>query len=274
MYRRQIGCLIGIVILLAWVSVTLAGTVSEEARRFMTRGMAAVEMAKTPQDYKHAAREFEHAAELAPNWPDVYFNLGSVQAKAENYDEAIRHYKRYLELAPNSPDAAKVREEIYKLEYRQERFKKVAELAGVWRAGRLSYTISVNNSEFNAKGTEKLSGFDNEVRVIKDTGFPSGKVERVSKGQSQVVFKGRLDGLSIKGIRHRSSYIEETSECRIPDEQSEFTGTVSEDSNRITLNFQKSMYQADCELGLLPGLGSCTSVQKIGESPREIVLTR
>jgi tetratricopeptide (TPR) repeat protein len=120
MYRRQIGCLIGVVILLAWVSVTLAETVSEEAQRYMARGMAAVEMAKTPKDYERAVREFEQAAKLAPNWPDVYFNLGSVQAKAGNYGEAMRQYKRYLELAPKAPDAAKVREEIYKLEYRAE----------------------------------------------------------------------------------------------------------------------------------------------------------
>ena len=120
MNRKQIGCLIGVAILLTWVSVALAGSVSEEAQRYMARGMAAVEMANTPKDYKHAVREFEQAAKLAPDWPDVYFNLGSVQAKAGNYGEAMRHYKRYLELAPKAPDAAKVREEIYKLEYRAE----------------------------------------------------------------------------------------------------------------------------------------------------------
>jgi len=121
MYRKQIGCLICVVILLSWVSVTLAETVSEEAQRYMARGFAAVEMAKAPKDYESAVSEFEQAAKLAPNWPDVYFNLGSVQAKAGNYGEAVRHYKRYLELAPNAPDVAKVREEIYKLEYRAEK---------------------------------------------------------------------------------------------------------------------------------------------------------
>jgi hypothetical protein len=41
------GCLIGmVVILIFWVSVTLADTVPEEAQRYMARGMAAVEMAK------------------------------------------------------------------------------------------------------------------------------------------------------------------------------------------------------------------------------------
>jgi tetratricopeptide (TPR) repeat protein len=120
MDRRQIGCLIAVVILLSWVSVTLADTVPEEAQRYMARGMAAVGMAETLNDYKRAVSEFEQAAKLAPNWPDVYFNLGSIQAKAGNYGEAMRHYKRYLELVPKAPDAAKVREEIYKLEYRAE----------------------------------------------------------------------------------------------------------------------------------------------------------
>ncbi len=123
---RQTGCLICAVMLLAWVSVALADTVPEEARRYMARGFAAAEMAKTPKDYERAVREFEQAAKLAPDWPDVYSNLGSVQAKAGNYGEAMQYYKRYLELAPQTPDAAKVREEIYKFEYRveQENLKK------------------------------------------------------------------------------------------------------------------------------------------------------
>ncbi|MHB8109470.1 MAG: Lcl domain-containing protein [Syntrophorhabdaceae bacterium] len=123
MDRRLLRCSIGMVIVLAWVSVTLAETVSEEAQRYMARGFAAVEMAKTPKDYERAVREFEQAAKLAPNWPDVYFNLGSVQAKAGNYIESTRNYKRYLDLAPKAPDSAKVRQEIYKLEYRAEEEK-------------------------------------------------------------------------------------------------------------------------------------------------------
>jgi len=113
-------------ILLAWVSVTFAENVSEETKRYMARGSAAIEMAKTPKDYERAVREFEQAAKLAPSWPDVYFSLGSVQAKAGNYGEATRYYKRYLELAPKSFNAAKVREQIYKFEYRveQENLKK------------------------------------------------------------------------------------------------------------------------------------------------------
>jgi len=77
MDRKLIGFYICVVILIAWVPVALAETVSEEAQRYMARGMAAVEMAETPKDYERAVREFEQAAQLAPNWPDVYFNLSS-----------------------------------------------------------------------------------------------------------------------------------------------------------------------------------------------------
>ena len=121
MCRRQIGCLISMVILLVWVSVVLAGTVPEEARRFMARGIAAVEMAKSPEDYEQAIKEFQQAARLAPDWPDPYNNLGFVQSKAGHTTSAIKSYQRYLDLAPGSPDAAKVREEISKLEYRRDR---------------------------------------------------------------------------------------------------------------------------------------------------------
>src|SRR4030042_328916 len=85
MNRRQVGCLIGMVILLAWVSVTLAETVSEEAQRYMAQGIAAVEMAKDPADYEDAISKFEKAKSLAPNWPDVYYNLGLAQEKAGKY---------------------------------------------------------------------------------------------------------------------------------------------------------------------------------------------
>jgi tetratricopeptide (TPR) repeat protein len=85
MFHKRFVCLFVITILIVWNAVSFAQTVSDEARRSMLRGMAAVEMAKTPKDYERAIREFEQAAKLAPNWPDVYFNLGSVQAKAGNY---------------------------------------------------------------------------------------------------------------------------------------------------------------------------------------------
>ena len=120
MNRRQIGYLIGVVIFLALVSVTLAGTVSEEAQRYMAQGVAAVEMAKSPADYEDAISKFEKAKSLAPDWPDIYYNLGLVQEKAGKYRDAANTLKQYLRLTPKAEDAAMVRNLITKLEYKAE----------------------------------------------------------------------------------------------------------------------------------------------------------
>jgi tetratricopeptide (TPR) repeat protein len=116
-----------IIVLRAAISILFCGivssfgqAVSEEARRYLLRGVAAVEAAKTAGDYDLAVKEFEQAAKIAPDWPDIYYNLGSVQSKAGDFASAIKSFKRYLELAPNASDASQIRDEIYKLEYRAE----------------------------------------------------------------------------------------------------------------------------------------------------------
>jgi tetratricopeptide (TPR) repeat protein len=270
MSHRFFRCMLTIAIVIAWNAVSLGQTVPEEARRFMARGIAAIELANSAGDYALAAKEFEQAARLAPDWPAVYYNLGSVQSKAGDLASAMKSYRRYLELAPDSPDAAKVRQEIFKLEYRQERIRKVSELAGTWLAGTTSFTVSVNGSEFIASGSVGTDG----IKVISDGGALVGKQDRIPRGNGEVAFKGKVDGLSIKGMRYRGPFTEGLSDCTIPGDQSEFTGTVSEDGTRITLIFQKGLYQANRDAGLFFGLDSCTGVTKLGEMPEKYVLTR
>jgi tetratricopeptide (TPR) repeat protein len=109
-----------IFILFFGIASSFGQTVSEEAKRHFNRGMAAVEMAKSPADYESAIKEFEQAARLAPDWPDVYYNLGIVQEKAEKYSDAVTNLKQYLRLAPNASDAEAVKSLIDKLEYKAE----------------------------------------------------------------------------------------------------------------------------------------------------------
>ena len=134
MMHKWIACLLMTALVAAWSAAAAAQSVPEEARRHMARGIAAIEMAKSAGDYVLAALEFEKAAKLAPDWPDVYYSLGSVQAKMGDPASAIKSYQRYLELAPRSPDAEKVRQEIYKLEYLHDRQKQAAALSGAWKA--------------------------------------------------------------------------------------------------------------------------------------------
>ena len=97
-----------------------AAAVSDEAERYFNRGITAVEMATTPEDYELAIDEFEKAQALAPDWPEVYYNLGLIQEKAGKYMDAASSLRRYLQLKPDSPDAAKIKALIDKAEFKAE----------------------------------------------------------------------------------------------------------------------------------------------------------
>lgn len=94
--------------------------IPEQALRHMARGDAAAEMAKTSEDYETAIKEFQEAARLAPFWADPNHKLGLVQEKAGKFREAASSLNRYLQLAPNAPDTNKIKELIYKLEFKAE----------------------------------------------------------------------------------------------------------------------------------------------------------
>lgn len=115
-----------------------ADPVPEEARRYFARGLAAVEMARSSADYAAAAGEMERARELAPQWPDVYYNLGLLYQKTGNYAAAIDRLRGYLQLAPESPDAARVQETVYKLEYLRDRNN----LEGIWKTAEHESSIT------------------------------------------------------------------------------------------------------------------------------------
>jgi tetratricopeptide (TPR) repeat protein len=93
----------------------------EEARKYMVRGMAAIEMAKDNEGLEAAAAEFGKATNIDPNLAAAWYNMGSVQSKLGHLNEAIKCYRRYLVLAPEAGDARQVSDEIIKLEYRMEK---------------------------------------------------------------------------------------------------------------------------------------------------------
>ena len=120
MDKKIVCSLLATTVFICLAILSWAATVPKEAQRQFDRGMAAVEVAKTPEDYKQAIEEFRKAQALAPDWADVYYNLGLIQEKAEKLKDAVVSLKQYLQLAPNAPDAATVRNLITKLEYKAE----------------------------------------------------------------------------------------------------------------------------------------------------------
>ncbi len=92
-----------------------------EARRHMARGVAAVEDAKTPGDFKDACKEFQQAATLAPWLANAYRNLAIAQDKAGMYDEALGSIRFYLLAKPSTTDVNWAEDLKAKVEYRKEK---------------------------------------------------------------------------------------------------------------------------------------------------------
>ena len=125
-----------LLILLCITPVTWAQqTVSDEARRHFDRGMAVIETAKKPADYKEAIREFEQAVQLAQEWADAYYNLGMVQEKAGNVNDAIENLRHYLRLSPDAADAQQVKSLINKLEYKQDKTQRATKVYDIMTSG-------------------------------------------------------------------------------------------------------------------------------------------
>ncbi|TRZ88817.1 MAG: tetratricopeptide repeat protein [Methanosarcinales archaeon] len=120
MDKKLVCGLLASTVFICLAILSWAATVPKEAQRHFDRGMAAVEMAKSPDDYAAAIKEFEQAIRFAPDWPDVYYNLGMVQEKAGKYRDAITSLRQYLQLVPNASDATTVKSLINKLEYKAE----------------------------------------------------------------------------------------------------------------------------------------------------------
>lgn len=97
-----------------------AAHVSRDARRHFNRGIAAMEMAKSPQDYQIAAREFQQATIAAPGWSAAYKKLGLAEDKAGDYRNAVTALTRYLQLASKAPDAQSVQNMIDQDQFKAE----------------------------------------------------------------------------------------------------------------------------------------------------------
>ncbi|HEX8978376.1 MAG TPA: tetratricopeptide repeat protein [Parasulfuritortus sp.] len=158
---------IALLLLLSFQAAFAQSDRLEMARRHMVRGLAAIEMVKSKGDLSEAAKEFREATELAPEMADAWYNLGTVLAKQEKYADAAAAYQKYVDLKPDSADAQKVRDEIIKLQYRQERHD--AEFQPGWT---LIGTAEDGTKVYTDKSTIKRTEAGGSVLTVWDSSTP------------------------------------------------------------------------------------------------------
>ena len=146
--------------------IASAQTIPEEARRHLARGEAAMEMARSPDEYILAIAEFQNAIRLAPHWPAAYYSLGLVYEKTGKFPEALARFQEYIRLSPNSSDAAQIGDNIYKLEYKAEQALTVTEIIKVlfslsneqvWKKTGNCSTVPIEFREANDKRDDHLN---------------------------------------------------------------------------------------------------------------------
>ena len=266
--KRSYYFIILLIPLLSIATNAFGAGIPEEARRYMMRGVAAIEMAKTPADYILAAQEFEQARKLAPDYPDVYFNLGNVQSKLGDFASAIKSFQRYLELAPKSPDAAKVREEVYKLEYRADRQKLVMKLEGTWSGpNKQTFKLVIDGSRIQLKRDGQQG---DDILFVKYAGTHTGPMTDVPAP----VFFGLLVGDKISG-----QYIQpagtSSAYCEVPERKGNFEGTIDVAAGRIRIVYTRVIFEYEMKFkSFLSSELICTQTNRQEQAGYVLELTR
>jgi tetratricopeptide (TPR) repeat protein len=94
---------------------------TEQGERYFARGNAMLKSATSPDAIDRAILEFRSAIRRSPWWTNSYLNLGLAYAQRRLYRDATLYFKLYLIANPDAKNAGAVREQIYELEYKQER---------------------------------------------------------------------------------------------------------------------------------------------------------
>ncbi len=230
---------IGFAMWLATMMVVMAQEVSDEARRHLLRGQMALEMAKSPQDLRLAIHELEQAARLAPDWPDIHFNLGMVRSKAGDLAGAIESYNRYLHLAPGAADAQKVRDEIIKLEFRQEQTTVRQSMSGQWAGSGGRYVVQMADGKLTLSNNAKSIGDTDAEEIFVPL---VGRMIMPVSTQAAFSMRAEVSGSLMRGDWRRGEY--KLGDCVIPADSGSFEGEISLDGTRMTAQFTKRRYRA------------------------------
>ena len=93
----------------AWRARAPKPPLSEDARRYQVLA----EDAYQHKDFIKAARYYEQGLQVAPLWPEGYFNAALLYGETGQFAQAAWHMDRYLALCPDSADSRAARDKMY-----------------------------------------------------------------------------------------------------------------------------------------------------------------
>jgi len=254
--------------LMLGVTLARADSGNDEARRHLVRGLAAIEMAKSEAELSLAVDEFKAATEIAPGLAAAWYNLGAVQAKLGQPEAAIASYQRYLSVAPTAEDAPRIRDEIIKLEFRQEQSRKSQSRQGVWMSsdGTLFY-LSVQGNRLTLKADRH---FLTEEDAESTYPIATAIVGTTVTNPEELAFSLDLRGNRLAGTWRHSAI--PADKCMIPEESGDVEGEILGGTGQMVLRYTRTKYKAATSMGLLTD-DSCREVRAMGRRPIEMRFT-
>ena len=262
--------LLAAVLVFGWTASAWAQDRMEEARKYLVRGMAAVEAAKSDEDLADAAEEFRKAAEEAPGLAAAWYNLGAVQAKMGKPKEAIESYKRYLSVAPQAPDARRVKDEIIKLEYLAEKKEKFESRSGQWIDGEGNlFTVTAEGGRLLITGQPLRSRSHIEYNDYMI--FIFGGLGDV--GREKLTLRLALRGNGLAGSWEMpSDKVYPSDVCVLPAEKNDAEGEIDDASRRMLLRLMRAKYKVVQVEPAIFGSKTCQEVSVIQTRPVPMVL--
>lgn len=236
---------------------------TEDARRHMVRGVAAIEMAKSDAELAGAEEEFRIATEIDPAMAAAWFNLGAVQSRMGHLEEAIASYNHYLDLAPNAEDAPRIRDEVIKLQYRQEQQAKKQGRAGIWVSDEGAFYALTLDGERMMLKTSSRRVPESEV-LATYTMVGSVPISEYERAEYQLTLRGSR----LAGIWKREAL--KADKCTVPPETAEAVGELNEREGILLLRHQRTVYRAATQMSVLSNdyCGEVAALEKINVEER------
>ena len=227
----------------------------DAAERAVARGEAALEMAKSEEDFKEAAAEFELALRFAPWWGKGYGQLAGVREKAGDYGGAIRSLQLYRLSVSGPAEAKEIQLRIYKLEYKRDHAAKQIEAEKRAAAEKEEARLDLAGYWVELPGltaTYKIEMSGNHFEIFRVSVCPQGNCNE-QRSVHERLYTGVIQDGALSGEREEPAALDHiemigglNQTCPVPAGKYPMTGGLSRDGTVLTLHVIRASANRAC----------------------------